>query len=79
MKKLSKDEMKKAVGGVNSTPDCYDDACNGGGSCWHDVYWNSWQCGLTQSEAKDKQTSQGGLWCSESCCTSCIGSHHDLT
>ena len=72
---LSRTEMKKILGGHSSSPECTDDACHGGGggsSCWHDAEWTDWDCSLSQAEARQKQEQNGGNWCTESCCESCL-------
>jgi hypothetical protein len=80
MRKLERNEMKKlmggkfAPGGGGNTPDCYNDACQGGGggsSCWHNADWTSWDCTLNQQQAQQMQQQNGGNWCTASCCSSC--------
>ena len=69
---LSKKEQSRIVGGI--TPDCYDAAClggEGGSSCWHTADWTDYDCSLNQAQAQQMQQSQGGLWCTSSCCISC--------
>lgn len=73
---LTKAAQKRILGGYYPTPDCFNDACQGGGggsSCWHDADWINFDCSLNQSQAQQMQQQNGGLWCTASCCTSCRG------
>lgn len=71
---LTKQQMKKIMGGVVETPQCFADTCQGGAtgsSCWHSTGWDFYDCSLNQAQAMEKANSEGGLWCTESCCESC--------
>lgn len=71
MKKLSKDEMKKIVGGLQ---DSYP-----GGCCVHTSDWSGYQCGQTLQGARDVlfDNGNGGWdnWCCDSCQASWTRAH----
>jgi hypothetical protein len=79
---LTKQQMKKILGGVSSAPECFNDTCQGGmtgSSCWHTAEWDQFDCSLNQAQAIQKANTQGGNWCTSSCCASCDPPHPPIT
>jgi hypothetical protein len=64
---LSKQQQREINGGTS--PDCNN---LGGGSCWHNASWTYFECGMSQTAARDWAAQNGGYWCTASCKDSCV-------
>ncbi|MEO6948146.1 MAG: bacteriocin [Ginsengibacter sp.] len=65
MKQLTKDEMKKVIGGLEA----------GGTCCAHDANWDNYTCKLSIDMAKENAEAFGN-WCCDSCGTSYTRAKH---
>jgi hypothetical protein len=61
MKKLTRDEMKNVVGGVEAA---------GGSCCWHTADWSEYECGISKADAQGGSSGGNGMWCCASCAQS---------